>query len=65
MLATEILAKKAGVTAPTVTKWIREGRIPAVPLPRTWAIAEAVLDHILQHGVPAKDTYPCPTVHRG
>jgi excisionase family DNA binding protein len=64
MLTTETLADELNVDRTTVTKWVREGRIPAVLLPRHWAIPPEVLDSIRQHGVPPRNSYPRPTLHR-
>jgi excisionase family DNA binding protein len=64
MLTTETLADELKVDRTTVTKWVREGRIPAVMLPRTWGIPEGVLQQIRENGVPSRDSHPRPTVHR-
>jgi excisionase family DNA binding protein len=64
MLTTETLAEELNVDRTNVTKWVREGRIPAVLLPRTWGIPETVLQHVREHGVPPRDTHPRPIVHR-
>jgi excisionase family DNA binding protein len=64
MVTTKTFADELQINRTTVTQWIREGRIPAVKLPRTWAILSEILDHIRENGVPARDTHPRPTVHR-
>jgi excisionase family DNA binding protein len=64
MLTTKVLAEELNVDRTTVTKWVREGRIPDVLLPRTWGIPECVLQQIRENGVPPRDTHPRPTVHR-
>jgi excisionase family DNA binding protein len=64
MLTTEILANELNLSPKTITQWIRQGRIPAIPLPRHWAIPEEVLDEIRENGVPPRDSHPRPVVHR-
>jgi excisionase family DNA binding protein len=58
MLTTQQFAEKASVSASTVSKWLREGKIEGVKKGRKWMISADQLAGLTSSGDQAKSTEP-------